>query len=260
MTSNALVPLLKELDAWSLAGRDALFWWRDDDAAHPCPELDELLNMTNRYGAPCGLAAIPARVGEPLARRLESEPLIWILQHGLAHVNHAPKGNGAWELGLHRPLPQVLADLRQGRDILSGLFGKRFVPVVVPPWNRMDPALWPELPGLGIRGVSAGYRRSGPTPPPGVRVVGVPCDLLDWESGLARFSGETRCVADLVEHLQRKRTGEHDPLLPSGILTHHLEMDRAAWNFFETLATALARHPAARWAVPPEIWPEEART
>ena len=52
-----------ELDHWQEAGRNASFWWRDDDAETPSPALDQLLALRASRGLPLALAVIPAGAG-----------------------------------------------------------------------------------------------------------------------------------------------------------------------------------------------------
>jgi len=258
MTNDTLKKIMTELVAWKRSEKTATLWWRDDDAAEPCPELDRLIRLSNQHAVPCGLATIPARSGEPLGKALSDATHIWIIQHGYAHINHA--SSGAWELGLHRPATVVLDDLRNGMLKLSGLFKTRFVPVVVPPWNKIDPELLPHLPEMGFRGVSASYKKSRPAPPKGLRMADAQCDLLTWKNKQARFAGAEECTNDLIEHLKDRRTGKVDPEEPTCVLTHHLEMDEDAWNFMNALLSATSTHPAAKWLSPADIWPEPERT
>ena len=65
--------LSAELDAWAAAGRTATFWWRDDDATAPTPELGRLLRLAGAHGAPLALAVIPAEAGPALAEALAAE-------------------------------------------------------------------------------------------------------------------------------------------------------------------------------------------
>lgn len=255
MTIDALNILLDELNAWKLANRTATLWWRDDDAALPCAELDRLIQLSNRHDIPCGLATIPTRSGEPLRQSITDANHLWILQHGYAHINHAPSGSGAWELGLHRPKSVVLEDLRNGMLKLTQLFKNRFVPVIVPPWNKIDSELFPYLPVMGFRGVSASYKKQRPIPPGDLRIADAHCDVLTWKKKEARFSGTEQCVADIVGHLQDKRTGIIDANEPTCILTHHLEMDEDAWDFMDTLFSLTATHQSLLWMSPVDIWP-----
>ncbi|WP_316898324.1 polysaccharide deacetylase family protein [Pseudodesulfovibrio indicus] len=259
MTIDYMKTLLHELDAWKDAGRTAEFWWRDDDAAEPSVELDRLIRLSDRFGVPCGLATVPALAGEPLRKGLSHASHIWILQHGYAHKNRAKSGGGAWELGAHRPKSEVLEELRQGMGKLTQLFKGRFVPVLVPPWNRIDPELFPYLPVMGYRGLSTSYKKGRPNPSVELRVADAHCDVLHWKDKPAvRFSGTEKCVKLLVNHLRDKRTGEADASEPTCLLTHHMVMDNDAWEFVEALFGATSDHPAAAWITPAEIWPPKA--
>ena len=41
---------------------------------------------------------------------------------------------------------------------------------------------------------------------------------------------------------------------PIGILSHHLAMDEAAWDFLERLSSTLIRHPAVRFCSAPYLF------
>lgn len=257
MTEDVFKPLSAELDLWNWTGTPARLWWRDDDAVEPSMELNTLIDLTEAHHAPCGLAVVPEKAGEPLRKFVSGTGYIWILQHGYAHANHAPKGSGAWELGLHRPKEVVLDELRAGMSKLSQLFKDRFVPVVVPPWNNIDPGLYPYLPNLGYRGVSAEYSRKRPAAPAGLIMADAHADLLNWkdkERG-PHFAGAEKCVKLVADHLKAKRKGLAVPTEPTCVLTHHLNMDAAAWDFLQSLLSYISEHPAAEWVSPADIWP-----
>ncbi len=238
--------LAGELDAWQAAGRVASLWWRDDDATAPSPALDRLLDMSARMAAPVTLAVIPAKMSQDLPQRLNGAGKVHVAQHGYAHVDHAPKGEGAWELGSHRPMPTVLAELARGRNILSAAFGRRFVPVVVPPWTHIDPPLVPRLTQAGFVGLSDFGARRARHPAPGLVQVNAHCDPIKWKGG-ARFTGTAAALDDVVRHLARRRRREVDAAEPTGLLTHHLDMGDDVWSFVERLLAHLNAHPAARW-------------
>jgi len=232
-----------ELEQWAAGGRSADLWWRDDDAAAWGPKLERLCRLTETTGLL--LAAIPARAEESLAR-VSQIPHVRVAQHGYAHVNHAPRGEGlgAWELGLHRGAARVLAELDAGRAHLQALCGERFLPVIVPPWNRIDPALFGPLAERGYRGVSAFGPRGPETRD--LIVANAQCDPIKWKDG-ARFAGEGKALGDLIGHLAGRRTGAVDPDEPTGFLTHHVDLDEDGWEFCAKLASAIEAHPAARW-------------
>jgi len=259
MTFTALKRLTDELDAWAWTGTPAELWWRDDDAAEPEIALDTLINLTEEHHAPCGLAVIPAKADAPLRKFIAGTSYIWVLQHGYAHINHAPSGAGAWELGLHRPTTVILDELRDGKVKLEQLFNDRFVPVIVPPWNKIDPELYPSLVAMGFRGVSTSYKRNRPVPPQGLFVADAHCDLLSWkdkERG-AKFAGADKCVDHLVSHLSAKRKGRAHPTEPTCVLSHHLEMDDEAWTFLKALLITISAHTASKWVSPIDIWPNK---
>src|SRR5262249_33635565 len=136
--------LAEELSAWQASGQIATFWWRDDDAAADSPALTRLTALSTATGVPVAVAAVPKLIEPSLPPALAGHPTIWLLQHGFAHIDHANGlGEGAWELGAHRPRATVLAELEAGREIMAGLFGAQFLPVIAAPWNHIDPLLMP---------------------------------------------------------------------------------------------------------------------
>ncbi|OED38053.1 hypothetical protein AB833_21350 [Chromatiales bacterium (ex Bugula neritina AB1)] len=241
-----------ELDAWARNGDTADFWWRDDDAIAPGPKLDRLISITGTTGLL--LAVVPANAEKALASVVESAPHVAVAQHGYAHINHAPRGQGlgAWELGLHRDAEVVLEELEQGHVILRTLFGERFIPVIVPPWNRLDPALIPCLSDRGYCGVSRFGPRDTEAHSSGFSVVNSHCDPIRWKTG-ACFRGESKTINQLVDHLRARRNAEADVDEPTGYLTHHIDLDEEGWAFSEKLVQRVNQHAAARWCtkIPP---------
>ncbi|RUM27050.1 polysaccharide deacetylase [Rhizobium vallis] len=239
--SIAWEPLRQELDRWHAAGRVARFWLRDDDAAEPTPALEMLMALTGDSQVPLTLAVIPALTGEALAARLAEEANIAVTVHGWSHTNHARPERKKQELGGERPAEVVLGELREGFQLLKRLHPARFVPVLVPPWNRIDTALVPALPGLGFAALSV-YGRAkqvGPVP-----LLNTHVDIIDWH-GTRGGRGEEELVAELVAELRDRFAGSDEPV---GVLAHHLVHDAAAWNFLSALFAVTARHPAVLWS------------
>jgi hypothetical protein len=252
---DAWAPLEAELDAWMASGRAASVWWRDDDAARPTAALDRLLGLAATAGAPLALAVVPAWLCADPSPALAERSGVAVLQHGFAHVNHAKAAGekGACEIGLHRGRTAILDDLAVGRACLEQAFGNAFVPVLVPPWNRLDQALLPDIAGLGYRGVSTFGPRGPAVGPAGLVVNNCHCDAVDWKHDHA-FRGTARTLVQLIGHLAARRAGEADPDEASGLLTHHLDMDEATWAFTARLLDTLARHPAVNWMNAREIF------
>lgn len=245
--------LIAEFDAWQSADLSASLWWRDDDAAVAGPKLDRLISVSKEAGLL--LAVIPARCDESLNTSLSGAPLVKIAQHGYAHINHAPRGQGlgAWELGLHRGLEVLLAELDEGRKKLSELFHQRFIPVIVPPWNRIDPDLFEHLAARGYSGVSTFGPRNHPFWVEGLIAVNAHCDPIRWKGG-AKFAGEKKTIDQLIEHLSARRLGLVDADEPSGFLTHHIDLDESGWSFCERLSECVSNHPAAHWIPPANVF------
>lgn len=238
-----------ELDAWAEAGLAAQFWWRDDDAVEPTPALDRLLGLAARHDAPLALAVVPARATQSLGRLLNDHPLATPVQHGFAHRNHAPPREKKAELGLHRCRGLVTEELLRGRALMMSLFGRRFLPMLVPPWNRIAGGLVETLPSLGMTAVSAYGSRASAEPVAGLGQVNTHADIMRWTEPRG-FLGEAEALSALYSHLQARRqgrgqTGSLDPTEPTGILTHHLAHDEEAWDFLAHLLRLLAEHDAA---------------
>ncbi|MFM7347496.1 MAG: hypothetical protein ACKO1J_19250 [Tagaea sp.] len=248
----ALVPapadwtdLERALDAYAASGKIAEFWWRDDDAALPVPAYARLLTLSRDEGVRPLIAVLPARAVAELDPRGE----LAICQHGWNHDNHAPLGESKAELGAHRPRAVVLGELARGWLKLTGLF-PHALPVLVPPHNRIAKDVAGNLAAAGYRGLSTfGARKKAP---PGLRQINAHCDIMDWHT--RAFAGEGTALGYLVAHLRAKLDGAADPAEPTGLLTHHLAHDEAAWNFTQTVLRRIKAHRAARWQDPAYIF------
>ena len=236
--------LNRELDAWRAAGRRATFWWRDDDATRPGPNLDRLLRTA--AGAPLSLAVIPGPVDDALPAALAGHPSATVLQHGYAHINHGQAGEKKSEFPPSRDPAPVMTELSAGRDRLQALFGANFRPVLVPPWNRVGPFLPDRLAETGLAGIST-YRRKKPVPTP-FQWVDTHCDIIAWRTTRG-FVGDGEILALATGHLAARRLGA---VLeePTGLLTHHIVHDERCWQFLARFATVVADHPAASWCDP----------
>jgi len=243
---NPWQTLTTELDAWAASGKIADLWWRDDDAVDVGSKLDKLISTTETTGLL--LAVIPAHATVELAKAVKAVSHVKAAQHGYAHINHAERnqGLGAWELGLHRGEQAVLDELDLGRARLETLFENDFIPVIVPPWNRMDPALLAPVVARGYRGVSRFGSRDASMQSDDFTMVNSHCDPIRWKNG-AEFKGELKTINQLVEHLHARRSGTVDAAEPTGYLTHHIVMSDDSWAFSEQLAVHINDHPAARW-------------
>lgn len=242
--------LVRELDTWAEAGRIAEFWWRDDDAGDATDALERLIALHGSHNVPLLLAVIPARAQERLADRLRAEANIVVCQHGWAHLNHSPPGRSKAELGPDRPPSYVLGELARGALVLDRVFGPSWLRVLVPPHNRIAPGVTAGLRSAGYIGLSTDKpRRPGPAD---LVQVNAHVDIMNWST--RAFLGDKEALELAIRHLRDKRTGRVDPNEPTGLLTHHLAHDEAAWGFTDRFLGAVATHRAARWCDVREIF------
>lgn len=245
---EAWARLEAELDAWRNQGRIATLWWRDDDAGAASPELRRLVALAKSHGVPLALATVPAWATAELAAATGAAgDFVSVVQHGYAHMNYAPLGAKKFELGPERPAAIVVAELAQGWQRLEQLFGPRFWPALVPPWNRMATYLPPFLAELRYRGLSQFGPRTRREPVRGLVQANTHVDIVHWKSAPPRFAGASKLIDEFTRHLAGRRQGQADAGEPTGLLTHHATHDVACWDFLEALFGRLARHPAVRW-------------
>ncbi len=235
-----------ELDRWASAGRTASFWWRDDDVVAATPALERLIGLHRASAAPLALAIIPAQAEPGLVDRLSDEPNIAALQHGYAHRNHAGPDAKKSEFPNTRSINERVADLQAGRERLQNLLvPDQFVPVFVPPWNRLAADTLPAMPELGYAAVSVFQARSSYWAAPGLAMLNTHIDPIDWH-GNDNAAAVERSLAAACLHLRAMRADEQD-LQPLGLLTHHLRHDETIWGFIDLFLSRTAAHPAVRW-------------
>jgi hypothetical protein len=213
------------------------------------------LALSTCLDVPLSLAVVPAWLGRGLVDALDRHCCVSVVQHGWALTNHAGAAgeDRACEVGLHRGRKAILGDLRKGRDVLEDAFAGYFQPVVTPPWNRIDPALFPDLALMGWRGISTFGARTDEPAAAGLVAQNCHCDPIDWKAGTV-FRGTRRSLVQLTSHLAARREGRVDSDEATGFLTHHRDMDEQTWAFAERLIEIIVRHPAARWADARELF------
>lgn len=230
---------IARLDRAADTGRVLRFWLRDDDAAVPTEALDRLIDLGTQYRIPMTLAIIPAQTDAALAARLASAgENVEVAVHGWSHANHAGPEEKKQELGAHRPITLVLEELSRGREKLAALHHARFVPMLIPPWNRIAPPVIEALPRLGFKALST-FGAARPAP---LAILNTHVDIMDWHGSRGGWPAETIYGA-INEWIDSERPG--DPVI--GILSHHLVHDRAAWEFLNDLSMLSGEHPGCRW-------------
>ena len=245
--------LNEELERWSAAGRRAGLWWRDDDAIAPGPRLDQLAELSRKSGIALALAVIPGRARDALGEVLAELPEVKFLVHGLMHQNRAPADQKKAEFGAHRPVSEMLGDAATAWQNLLGRFAHLSMPVFVPPWNRIDEDLVPRLPLAHLHGLSRFGPRAGASPAEGLIECNCHLDLIDWRGGRG-FIGENEALHQLIAHLEARRAGTIDSDENSGILSHHIVMDQAGWDFLAKLFVRTKECDGAHWLTIDEVF------
>jgi hypothetical protein len=233
---TAWAQLHAALDAVAERGESIRVWWRDDDAGRDRPEFVRLLELADAHDLPLALAVVPLWLEDDTLAGIAASRQATVLQHGYAHVNHAPHASKSIELG-GRGLEVIVGELAHGRALLQDAFGCAYLAVLVPPWNRLAHGLIERLSECGFVGLSTFGRRPQPEAAPGVVQINAHLDPVDWR-GTRLFVGEMEALRRLVAVLDADE--------PIGILSHHLAMDEAGWAFLDRLLGVLAEHPGAR--------------
>ena len=237
-----------EIAAWRAEGRRPRFWWRDDDAVRSTPELDRLIALTK--GRSLSIAVIPADVDPSLAADLQPHDGVEVLLHGWAHQNHEPAGVKNSEFGVSRDLGDVRSDIQRGHGRLTEVFGDRYVPLLVPPWNRIALEAAKAACSVGPVAVSTHLDRK---PDSVVPHLNSHADVLDWvakkQTSRARFIGTRKVVIALRDAFHRRRTAAPgtDPDEAVGLLTHHLQHDDETWDFLDQLSAYLCSKEEIDW-------------
>ncbi len=222
-----------------VARRNPVFWWRDDDATAPTPQLGRLLELAAAANVPLALAVIPMSAQPALFASLKRG--VDVLQHGADHANRAAAGAKKNEFPLEEPAAAALERLAKGRERLQGLAGGRALPVLAPPWNRFREDLLDALPRIGLRGFSAYGARARAAAASGVTQVNTHVDIVAWQAE-RRFIGDEAALRLAMNYFTRDE--------PIGWLTHHAQHDDAAWRFLERLFAVRG----ARWASAAELF------
>ena len=251
--SIAWQALITELDMWQSASNTAAFWWRDDDAIEHTTQLEQLDRLSQRHHAPVSIAVIPARLQESLIDYIDGIEHFDVLQHGYAHHSYASRGVKKIEIGGQRDNSDIAKDLKKGFDILKEAFPGHFIPVLVPPWNRIEARCYSAISETGFTGVSSMWARKEAHPAAGLLQVNTHLDPVNWRHGRG-FIDRATAIIQLQMHLRGRRIGFLDEDEPTGILTHHLDQTEPVWKFCDELFSVIGNHPAAAWTDAATIW------
>ncbi|MBF0185265.1 MAG: methyltransferase domain-containing protein [Magnetococcales bacterium] len=248
-------PLREEWQLWQQAGLNCSLWWRDDDLMAMSANFRRLQQLAEQYRIPVLLAVIPGLLAERLAEESREASHLYFCQHGFLHHNYQPAGKSQSEFGSARSAQQVCDDVTHGFARMRQLFGARFLPIFVPPWNNFAEEHLSCLQRSGLQGLS----QYGPLPHDGHAIAGVirynaHVDVIDWSRTPPRLLRSDWLVERLVSKLRQRRLGELHQDEPLGILTHHRVMDQHGWRFMEQLFLCSRSFPGVRWLAPTQLF------
>jgi len=143
----------------------------------------------------------------------------------------------------------MLAEVERGWRRMEALFGPGALPIFVPPWNRICPAVVSGLASRGLSAVSVFLPRQDAFAAPGVLQVNTHLDPICWRRG-GRPAEPGKLATLVLDHLRSRRKAHVDNIEPYGLLTHHLASDTATWDFVATLVDVLVSSGVARWTSP----------
>ena len=230
----------RELRLWRRAGHAPCLWWRDDDARQPSESLDRLLGLSTFHRVPLALAVIPdGDLGE-LAAVIARHPMVSVIQHGCDHVDRNIGGGFSAEFNPAAPIEEIAKAIVQSWGNLASAV--RATPIYAPPWNVLTPNARSALLETHFRTVSLYGKRT--SRPGGLSEVNTHIDIMRWRP--ARFRGGAAVLQRLWRQLRVRRvSGAWNE--PIGILTHHRNLDPAAWAFLEEFLARFSGQPYASY-------------
>lgn len=223
-----LAPLTAALRRARSADMAIPIWWRDDDVIEPTAELDALIAMGEKTQCSLHLAVIPKDATVDLAKVLPDTCVP--VMHGWSHANNALPGAKKSEFGHDRA--DAKQEIATGLVRMESLFQDRFAKIFVPPWNRIAPEIEALLPSLGFHAVSTFGPRRTPSQ------INTHIDPIDWK-GTRDLLPPERLIAQTVQIIDDRLSGQADPTEPLGLLTHHLVHTKAIWEFSAVWLDAL---------------------
>ena len=165
---------------------------------------------------PLALAVIPARLSGDLVEVLAAAAQCTVLQHGIEHRNHAPRGRTKLRAGCASAVGRRRRGARPRTGAAAAAFGDR-----VPAGARaaLEPDRARARGDARGRSAIAGCRRSrlaaSALAAPGVVQCNTHVDPIAWRRGRV-FVGADEAAAGLAAHLALRRQRRVDPAEPTG--------------------------------------------
>ncbi|MDC0074355.1 hypothetical protein OAK17_05850, partial [Alphaproteobacteria bacterium] len=212
------------------------FWLRDDDAIKFTPNLKKFSIICKKYNIPMNLAVIPKLIEDSLIEFVSNEKNIYILIHGLRHLNYANKNQKKSEFGSNRDIETMLLEIQKGLEINKETFGEKSLPVFVPPWNRVNNKILNQLINIGIIGFSGinstSFLRQQFKSYNPLIIRNADIDIINWKSNKS-FMGEELLLKSIISEIKVRIKNIHLRSEPICILSHHEIMKNESFKFIE---------------------------
>ena len=205
-------------------------WWRDDDAISMTASLEQLLGLSEKWSAPLSLAVIP----EPCNGYFPLPDKVSIIQHGIAHINHAKEGKKKSEFPEDCEFYPRNEDILFHKKKLKKTFGNCFVPIFVPPWNRIAPNYIESISDCGFSALS----RFGKAKQNIICELNTHIDIVNNKTRPKTLINENAILEVLANEIE-ERIHNTSHKMPIGLLTHHLVHDSLCWRFLDNLLAFL---------------------
>jgi len=229
-------PLRRMLATLRAENHRLALWWRDDDAVAPTTALEKLNRLSKDLGIPVHIAVIPAGAQPGLATFTKEHSNLIPLVHGWRHRNTAPADVKKSEFGT--PRPAGIAELEQAQTRMRDLFGSSYLPMFVPPWNRLDSSFYSALKDAGYLGVSTFTPRTARDAVVNLCQINTHLDPINWR-GDRDLKEPDALISETVDLLRARLDGTQDATEPLGYLSHHLVHTPQVWEFSKRYLTEL---------------------
>lgn len=225
--------LRRGLDELAEENKAIRIFLRDDDADDDLEALRSLFDVTLASSVPLNLAIIPGTLSDAGIRLLDNHKhlhpdLFGLNQHGWLHLNHEKEGRKC-EFGPSRAFDQQREDISKGRGLLEKVFGDKFYPAFIPPWNRCTDETLRVLDQLNFK-VFSKDRGKALVTGHAFQEISSTLDLYRWKGNPAMKAPE-ELVAELLAQMRAV-----DPI---GLLLHHKVMGSEAFSFLDFLLRVL---------------------
>ena len=247
-------PLRDSLVRQRRAGQALPVWWRDDDAVSSTGALQHLIALAEEMGVTVHLAIVPRLADDSLVADVMGTRALVPVVHGWRHDNHAPPDAKKSEFGT--PRRDARTEIEQALAVMRARFGARLLPLFVPPWNRIDAGLLPDLAAAGYRGLSTFTPRKARLAATGLVQINTHIDPIDWRGTRDLVAPEVLIVR-IATLIDNRTDGVTDATEPLGYLTHHLVHSPPLWEFSRQLMTELLEGGAEYQPITPLLEAKE---